>query len=167
IRAIDHLSGHSHWRDNGVQGLGTPDQAAGRARRLGDNPALRDQVRLTAIVRDEDSEAFSDFVLNAGVPGLTVCPTFFTATDEGCKVAGGRVNSEYALYRSIVNPQTAEHVHRVVREEADERGLRDLCLFSNPVPQVARYVAGSVDYRTAPFSLSAGGAEQPTSKSPA
>ncbi|MEM9057078.1 MAG: hypothetical protein AAGD86_06355 [Pseudomonadota bacterium] len=166
IRAIDHLSGHSHWRDNGLDGLGVPSGGAQQSRQGRDLPALRDQVRLSAIVPAENADAFTDFVLGAGVPGLTVVPTFFTAAEEGCKIAGARVNSEYALYRSIVAPDVATRVGELLQSGSADRELRDLCVFTNAIPRVARYVAGAKDYRAAPLSLGLSEAEPGVSEAP-
>lgn len=147
IHAIDHLSGHTHWRDNGVRDV----SAAGKTMRTlsptSNAAALRDQVRLSAIVRRDDSQAFTDLVLEAGVPGLTVSHAFFTAADEGCRVAGARVNDEYALYRCILSQDEATQVGAAIEGAAECKGIRDLCIFANAVPRVARYLPGTMDYR--------------------
>ncbi len=146
IRAIDHLSGHAHWRDNAL-GEATNKSALSDSSKGGVNKALHDQKRLSAIVRRSQADVFSDLALDAGVPGLTVVQTFFSAGEEGCKVAEARVNDEYALYRCILNPKDAHRIRDVIEDTAEERGINDFCVYTNSIPRVARYVAGSKDYR--------------------
>ncbi len=152
IRAIDHLSGHSHWRD---QGLGDPrgHRAQTVTQSTARDAALSDQIRLSALVKRSEADAFTDLVLDAGVPGLTMVQTFFTAAQEGCKIAGARVNDEYALYRCILDPGVATHVRSVIQQHAADRGVHDFCVFGNAVPRVARYIAGAKDHRTQGIAL--------------
>ncbi|NNF15170.1 MAG: hypothetical protein HKN70_00415 [Gammaproteobacteria bacterium] len=151
IRAIDHLSGHSHWRDAGQNHSSTHDNSGQETSSIANELALRDQVRMSAIVRRSEADAFSDLVLEAGAPGLTVVQTFFSAAEEGCQIAGARVNEEYSLYRSILRPEVANRVCGAVKEAAEHQGIDDLCVYTNPVPAVARYVPGGKEYR-APVS---------------
>ena len=153
IRAIDHLSGHSHWRDSGHADAAAEGKSGSKLITAADDSALRDQVRVSAIVRRGEADAFSDMVLEAGAPGLTVVQTSFSAAEEGCQIAGARVNDEYALYRCILRPDVARHVQGVIRETAESRGINDLCVYTNPVPVVARYVPGGTDYRAPTGSL--------------
>lgn len=156
IRAIDHLNGHSHWRDSGASGTGSAMASTGRGPDTNQHPALLNQQRLTAIVRTEDTQSFSDLVLGAGVPGLTVCSTFFTAADEGCQIAGARINSEYSLFRSVLEPALALRVEEVLRDQGAAQGLNDLCVYSNPIPRVARYVPGATEYRKTTLTAEVG-----------
>ncbi|MEM7083380.1 MAG: hypothetical protein AAF465_11665 [Pseudomonadota bacterium] len=145
IRAIDHLSGHSHWRD---QSGATEEKRRANKTRVADS-ILRDQIRVSAMVRRAESQRFTDLMLDAGVPGLTEVEAFFVAADEGCQVAGARVNDEYRLYRSILSAPMAKRIRQVVEETASDKGVRDLCVFSNPIAEVVRYVPGKKDHRAA------------------
>ncbi len=153
IRAIDHLSGHSHWRDNALGEVSHDPESGRGSESVSDDVALRNQVRLSAIVRHSEADAFSDLVLDAGVPGLTVFQTFFSAAEEGCQIAGARVNEEYALYRCILSPADANHVRGAIQHTAEDRGIYDVCVYTNSIPMVARYVAGSKNYRAPHGSL--------------
>ncbi|MFK8031354.1 MAG: hypothetical protein AB8G18_14050 [Gammaproteobacteria bacterium] len=165
IRAIDHLSGHSHWRDAGLSESSSRVKSQRRNNSDPNSSALRDQIRLSAIVRHSDADAFTDLVLDAGAPGLTVAQTFFAAADEGCQIAGARVNEEYSLYRCILCQEVADHVRRVIEDKAENRGITDVCVYANSVPQVARYVAGVTDHRIQPVSLLPVAPEEPLRES--
>ena len=147
IHAIDQLSGHKHWRDQGAFDIGSSGRAAGIAN-FGDNRSiLKDRQRLTAIVPREQMQTLMDMALDAGAPGINMTFTRLVAPQEGNSVASARINNEYVVMRSILEPKVLERVYETVRDRAEGKGITDLCLLTNAVPQMATYVPGSVDYR--------------------
>ena len=147
IHAIDQLSGHKHWRDQGVFDIGSSGRVTGLAN-FGDNRSiLKDRQRLTAIVPREQMQPLMDMALDAGAPGINMTFTRLVAPQEGNGVASARINNEYVVLRSILEPQVIERVYEAVRDRAEGKGITDLCLLTNAVPQMATYVPGSTDYR--------------------
>ena len=153
INAIDHLTGHAHWRDQEVSDVGGEGRSAGLDFLKQQSPALENQVCLSAIVKRDFTYPLIDMMLDAGAPGLNVTYARFAAAEEQCQVAHARINEEYGVLRCIIDEETAERVCRAIEENAENNGIRDLCMLVNPVPRIARYVPGSKDYREAPKHL--------------
>ena len=147
IHAIDQLAGHKHWRDQGAFDIGNNGRATGLAN-LGDNRSvLENRQRLTAIAPREQLRTLTDTILDAGAPGINMTFARLIAPLEGNRAASARINDEYAVLRSILEPQVMEQVYKTVCEAAEGSGTTDFCLFTNAVPQMATYVPGRVDYR--------------------
>ena len=149
INAIDHLEGHTHWRDQSVfsvgggRGVGIESLNATRS-------ILEDQVCLSAVATREHCPEVMDMILDAGARGVNVTYGRFTALGEGEQLAGARVNDEYGMLRCITDADTAAAIGSVVEAQAETRKLSDLCVFVNPVPAVATYVPGARDFREPP-----------------
>ncbi len=146
INAIDHLTGHTHWRDQSVfdvggegRGVGLEDLAAERR--------LKDQICLSAIARREDCPALIDMLLDAGAPGLNFNHARFTASESSTGLAGTRLNEEYGMLRCITSQVVAEAICETVERDAEAKGLDDLSIITNQVPSVATYVPGKKDFR--------------------
>ena len=146
INAIDHLSGHTHWRDQSVfdvggqgRGVGLEDLAAERQ--------LKDQVCLSAIATRDDCPALIDMLLDAGAPGLNFTYARFTACESSTGVAGTRLNEEYGMLRCITSQSVASAICESVESDAESKGLHDLGIITNEVPSVATYLPGKKDFR--------------------
>ncbi len=147
INAIDHLTGHTHWRDQSVFDVGGEGRGVGLGDLLDEQPTLKDQVCLSAIAMRDDCPAVMDMLLDAGAPGLNVTYAKFTANDSSTGLAGARLNEEYGMLRCITSETVAAEICGLVERDAEARGLNDLGIFTNQVPSVATYVPGKKDYR--------------------
>ncbi|NOX51629.1 MAG: hypothetical protein GXP16_14015 [Gammaproteobacteria bacterium] len=110
-------------------------------------PTLENQVALSALVCRDKHEQLMDIMLDAGAPGVNVNFTRFTAPDQDCLISGARINEEYGMLRCITDEATAQKIGAVINSEAEDEGLRDFCMFVNPVPNVATYIPGAQDFR--------------------
>ncbi len=146
INAIDHLSGHTNWRDQSVVELSGGGRGVGITTQY-EAPTLENQVSLSALVCRDKHEQLMDIMLDAGAPGVNVNFTRFTAPDQDCLISGARINEEYGMLRCITNEATAQRICAVINSEAEDEGLRDFCMFVNPVPKVATYIPGAQDFR--------------------
>lgn len=154
INAIDHLSGHTHWRDQSVFDVGGQGRGVGLESLRQDNRVLEDQVCLSAWASREQCQAVMDMLLNAGAPGLNLTYARFTASAADAYLAGARINEEYGMLRCITGAEVAQGVCAMVERDAEQAGIRDLCVMVNSVPSVATYIPGSHDYRQPPaFAL--------------
>ncbi|MEM7277772.1 MAG: hypothetical protein AAF385_06560 [Pseudomonadota bacterium] len=155
INAIDHLSGHNHWRDQSVYDVGGAGKGVGLDALKQTCPSLDNKVCLSAIIKRDQSPGLVDLMLDSGAPGLNMTHAKFIAAEKDCLLASARLNTEYSLMRSIVDQSTAEHICATVDESAEDNGIRDLCLLVNSVPRLATYVPGRRDYRLAPETTAA------------
>jgi nitrogen regulatory protein P-II 1 len=146
INAIDHLNGHSHWRDQAVF------EFSGGGRGVGidlkhEVRSMENQASLYALVTREGHEQLMDMMLDGGATGLNIHFARVTAPDQECLVAGARINAEYGLLRCITDETTAQRIAKLIELEAERQGLSDFCMSVNPVPRVATYIPGMRDYR--------------------
>lgn len=148
INAIDHLKGHTHWRDQSIFDVGGQGRGVG-LENLSEERQLKDQVCLSAIATRADCPALSDMLLDAGAPGLNITYARFTACQKSAGQVGMRLNEEYGLLRCITSQPVARAICERVESDAEARGLHDLAIITNPVPSVATYVPGNKDYRKA------------------
>jgi len=147
IHAIDQLAGHKHWRDQNVFDIGNNGRGTGLANLIGKQTVFEGRQRLTAIAPRELLQSMMDTILDAGAPGINMTFARLIAPVDGNSVDGARINDEYAVMRSILEPQVVDQVYKTVRNQADGNGNSDVCLFTNAVPQMATYVPGCTDFR--------------------
>lgn len=146
INAIDHLSGHTHWRDQTAfdagQGRGVGLNIETSARQL------PDQVVLSAIIPRSLDQGIIDIMLDAGAPGLNISHARFAAeADSADSVQATGLNEEYTLLRCITAARMAQSICEIVDDQAEAQGLSNLCMYVNRAPRVATYIPGTVDYR--------------------
>ncbi|MFK7913339.1 MAG: hypothetical protein AB8B93_05450 [Pseudomonadales bacterium] len=142
INAIDHLAGHSHWRDQSVVDIGGGKGAGIDALPAG-GTVLEDYKSLTAIVDRDQLQPLMDLLLSAGAPGLNVNHARFAAPGA----SGSRVNCEYSQVRCITDAPAAAQIATRVEAQAEACGLDDLCLLVQEVPRVITYVPGTKNHR--------------------
>lgn len=149
INAIDHLAGHTHWRDQSAVAVGSSGRGAG----LGLLPkasVLEDQRCLTAIVNRDQLTPLMDLLLDSGAPGLNLNHARFAARDGGDEaehLAGARVHEEYTVLRCVTDGEVIERLASAVDSSAPAAGVTDLCVTVSCAPRVATYVPGATDYR--------------------
>lgn len=150
INAIDHLNGHSHWRDQAVFSVGGEGKGAGLSFLAQQAAANTDkQVCVSMIAQEAVSDTAISMLLESGAPGVNVSQVRFAAADIQNAVAGGRLKIEYALLRCVVPESTANSMTNAVVDAATAVGMLDTCIFTQPVADVATYVPGVRDYRVA------------------
>ena len=150
INAIDHLAGHTHWRDQAAADIGGGGRSAGLGIQTRAS-TLEDQRCLTGIVNRDQLGVLMDLLLDAGAPGLNVNYARFVArndeqTDE--HLAGARINQEYGLLRCVTDAATSARLAGVIELHAASAGVTDLCLTVTRAPRVATYLPGTTDYRS-------------------
>ena len=152
INAIDHLSGHTHWRDQSVFDIGGQGRGVG-VEVLKANPGpVEAQVCLSAWATREQCPMVMDMLLDAGAPGLNIAYARFNAAGADAYLAGARINEEYGMLQCITSATIAREICDLVQRDAEHRGLNDLCITIRDVPRVATYIPGSRDFR-APANL--------------
>ena len=146
INTIDHLAGHKHWRDQSSFDVGS-GRATGRQFASVSRQKLKDQIAISAMVKRAETDALMDLMLKAGAPGLNLNFGRLVAAQSESTMAGAKVNDEYALLRCITGQGVAARICAAVEQQAESRGVNDLCVVVNNVPQVATYVPGDKDFR--------------------
>ncbi len=149
INAIDHLAGHSHWRDQSAADVGGGGRSTGLGVRT---PAttLEDQRCLAAIVNRDELATLMDLLLDAGAPGLNINHARFVGRyDEQTSehLAGARINEEYAVLRCITGAERTTQLAEAIESGAAGAGVSDLCVTVTHVPRVATYLPGATEYR--------------------
>ncbi|MEM1229780.1 MAG: hypothetical protein AAGI15_04525 [Pseudomonadota bacterium] len=146
INAIDHLAGHTHWRDQGSVDLGE-GRGAGIDMLARYGAVLEDQRAVTAYVSRDDSAAVMELLLDGGAPGLNVHHARFVGKQQDAERMGALVNHEYTVLRCITEATVAEGLLDTLQTSCSERGVEDLCVVSQEVPKVATYVPGTRNFR--------------------
>lgn len=145
INAIDHLSGHSHWRD---QASSKALARSSRARSA--TPHTHEQqLCMSAIVRRDQMTPFVDLLLDASAPGLNFNYARRVSGHNGVLLAGARVSEEYAMVRCIASADLVEHMCEAIETSAEGLGVCDVMVRVQTIARIATYRPGSVDYRRA------------------
>ncbi len=154
IHAIDHLAGHTHWRDQAVFEVGNQGKGTGLKIEHHDKQELTNQVCFSTIVNRDQSQKFMDLILDAGAPGLNVSYSRYVAMGEDeqehHELAHAHINLEYAAIRCITNQKTADLVTHAIETKAEKEGIKDICVLTQAVPRIAKYIPGKKDHRTKP-----------------
>lgn len=149
INAIDHLAGHTDWRDQTVFAVGGSGKGVGLNVAVPNSNSTQPHVCLSAIAKRDDTQVLMDMMLDAGAPGLNLNFAQFSAGQEGEMVAGARINQDYGMLRCVVSRDLAPSICEAITEQAKPAGITDLCLMQIAAPRVATYVPGSIDFRKA------------------
>ncbi len=154
IHAIDHLTGHTHWRDQAVFDIGNQGKGIGLKIDKQNKQELTNQVCFSTIVNRDQSQDFMDLMLDASAPGLNVSYSRFVAMgeyeQEHHDIAHAHVNDEYATIRCITNQNTADSVTQAIEEKSEQEGIKDVCVLAHAVPRIAKYIPGKKDHRAKP-----------------
>lgn len=143
INAIDHIQGHTHWRDQSVFEVGQ-----GRGAGIELVPEMQDQTAktcLTTIVRRSQMQTMMDLLLDHGVPGLNFSFAKFIDVEEDD--GNAHISEEYAVIRSITDESLCQTVCAAIEGNAETLGLHDLCATVDAVDRIATYVPGHIDFR--------------------
>ena len=143
INAIDHIQGHTHWRDQSVFEVGQ-----GRGAGIELVPEMHDQTAktcLTTIVRRSQMQTMMDLLLDHGVPGLNFSFAKFIDVEEDD--GNAHISEEYAVIRSITDESLCQTVCAAIEGNAESLGLHDLCATVDAVDRIATYVPGHIDFR--------------------
>ncbi|MEM9688397.1 MAG: hypothetical protein AAF917_02870 [Pseudomonadota bacterium] len=123
INAIDHLAGHSHWRDQSIFDVGKQGRGVGLATLRDQSTEIGKQMCFSAIVDRDQSQDFIDLLLDAGAPGVNVNYTrFIDEFTEDHDFAHGGIVKEYASLRCVLGFDEAEAVAAAIESTAEERG---------------------------------------------
>ena len=150
INAIDHLTGHTHWRDQAVFDVGGQGKCTGLKSLQKNKEILTNQVCLSAVVTRDESQAFMDLMLDAGAPGLNFSYSRYVAMGDGdddYELAHAHIHQEYATIRCITSPELAETIANAIDTTAEQKGIQDLCVLAHTVPRIAKYIPGEIDHR--------------------
>ena len=149
INAIDKLNGHSHWRDQEVFSVGDEGRGAGLQfleSPKGDSAVA--QVCQQAIVRRDQSDLMIDLFIECGIAGINVSHVRRELGGDGLDRHTIGTDSEYSLLRCVLGEDVASTVAAEVAAKAAEAGLQDVCLFRQPVYEVATYTPGATEFRS-------------------
>ncbi len=151
IHAIDHLTGHTHWRDQAVFDVGGQGKGTGLKFLEKNKTAQTNQVCFSSVVNRDQSQQFMDLMLDSGAPGVNVSYSRFVAMgDDDYELAHANVNQEYATIRCITNQNIADSITENIEATAEQQGINDICVLAHSVPRIAKYVPGQKDHRKKP-----------------
>ena len=140
INAIDHLSGHTHWRDQTAFDVGGQGRGTGVAFLKDLAPKIENQQCISTIVRRDQAQPLMDLMLDAGAPGVNIHYTRFTSPHDQVDEHGVQIMDEYAIMNAITSEEKAAFVCKTIEFFAEKEGIDDFCVFGSKVPQVATYV---------------------------
>ena len=151
IHAIDHLTGHTHWRDQAVFDVGGQGKGTGLKFLEQNKTTQTNQVCFSSVVNRDQSQKFMDLMLDSGAPGVNVSYSRFVAMgDDDYELAHANVNQEYATIRCITNQNIADLITENIEATAEQQGINDICVLAHSVPRIAKYVPGQKDHRKKP-----------------
>ncbi len=138
IHAIDHLTGHTHWRDSALRDFGAVGKSAGLAF-VDAEPAPTEQHCLSAIVSREQSTPFVDLLLDAGARGVNFSFGRFGGNASGSQIAGAQINEEYAVVNCVAEDAPVRRMAHAIEHDAAAKGITDFAVYINPVERIATY----------------------------
>lgn len=148
INAIDHLTGHTHWRDQSVFQADVDFTGRVRSDDLESADDHTEHCCFTIVVDRDNAHGMMDLLLSAGAPGLNLSYTKLLAEDPSeHHVAHAQVNQEYAVMRCVVNHHLASKISTAIECDAEKQGLDNMCAMTHPVTAVITYVPGNIDHR--------------------
>ncbi|MEO0575086.1 MAG: hypothetical protein AAF004_06450 [Pseudomonadota bacterium] len=139
INAIDHLSGHTHWRDGGLRAVGAGVQSSGL--KLGSsNDTDRPQLLcLSAIVPRDDHDNFIEFALDCGAKGVN----FGFAHRDSAMVSDASVSviqQDYALIQCVANRDVIQKIRTAGKNGPLPTDSGDWIMYANDVIDHVTYV---------------------------
>ena len=151
INAIDHLTGHTHWRDGALRNVGTGASAVGLDGSAASFPLLDDHACLSAIVPHDKASDFIDILLDAGIKGVNFAYARYANEDIEARLGAAMISDDYAVMNAVCRHSVLAEIQKAVGSERIAEGLNDVLLFTNPVRQIASYVyrPGQVENRAA------------------
>ena len=147
IHAIDHLAGHTHWRDQSVFNVGGQGKGAGLNSLSKSNVVTRDQMCLTIAVDRDNTKTATDLLLSSGANGVSISYSKLLTHDHEQHLAQAHVNREYAIMHCVTNRHVSAKLAQEIESHASSLGLNDFCALQQPVPATAYYQPGNIDYR--------------------
>ena len=138
INAIDHLTGHTHWRDQAAFDVGR-GRGAGLSIMNHLAPSLEGQVGITLMARREAIHPIMDLMLDCGVPGLNIHDVR-RVTHQTLQEKGTQLLQEYSFIKAITNTETASKLAERIEALNSEELFQDICVTVNEVPRIATYV---------------------------
>ena len=88
-----------------------------------------------------------DEFLKAGARGINVSHVRHETGDEETPLQSTGLTLEYSVLRCVMGEEDAIDVAARVAQSAAAAGLQDVCLFRQPVMQVATYTPGANEFR--------------------
>ena len=147
IHAIDHLAGHTHWRDQSVFNVGGQGKGAGLKTLSKTNAVSRDQVCLTIAVDRDHTKTATDLLLGSGAQGLSLSYSKLLTHESEQHLAQAHVNREYAIMHCVTNRLVSAKIATEIESQATTLGLNDFCALQQQVPATAHYQPSNIDYR--------------------
>ena len=139
INAIDHLAGHTHWRDQSVFDIGVSGRGVGIDILEKEAQPTTRYFCIEAITTRSNLNPLIDLMLDAGAPGLSFHYARYGG-DESSTIAKANINEDYAIMRAVAKEQNTPSICKAIEDKAVEQGITDLCVLVNPVEEVATYV---------------------------
>ncbi|MEL7537079.1 MAG: hypothetical protein AAFZ58_06150 [Pseudomonadota bacterium] len=149
IHAIDHLTGHTHWRDGALRNVGAGASTVGLSMETSAFPMLRDQLCVSTVVRREQQPALIDLLLDHGIKGINFTFARFDNAAATAQLGGAKITDDYAVMNAVCARDVGMQVVAAIENHTGDAGITDLLVYVNPVRQVATYVyrPGQADNR--------------------
>jgi nitrogen regulatory protein PII len=137
VRAIDSLSGGTHWRANALL-VHDP-----RSREFADNRRglSKDLVLVNAVSQRKDSETLLGVFLEKGVTGASISSWRFSDAQSAPGHTNVRLDREFGCVAVVVSPEKVNGLIEVFREAVTAKDLRSTCCFTHRVPVVKTFTA--------------------------
>ncbi len=135
VRAVDTLSGGTHWRANPLL-VHDPraNEFASNSRGVEKNLQL-----LRVVSQRKDSEMLLHLFLDQGISGASISNWRFTDSQVSLSPGGIRINREFGCVSLVSTPANVAKLVDVFREAVTSQELRLTCCFTHGVPMVKTF----------------------------
>jgi nitrogen regulatory protein PII len=135
VRAVDTLSGGTHWRANPLL-VHDP-----RAHEFANSSrGLEKDLKLLRVVSQrKDTEILLHLFLDQGVSGASVSNWRFADSQSAPTASGLRINREFGCVSIVSTPGNIKDLMTVFRDAVLTHELRSTCCFTHAVPMVKTF----------------------------
>ncbi|MEM9172428.1 MAG: hypothetical protein AAGA84_06965 [Pseudomonadota bacterium] len=139
INAIDHLSGHTHWRDGGFRAVGAGIQSSGLVSEDEPDSERLDMQCLSAVLPRADHDVLIEHALDCGAKGVNFS---FAALENlpSDEVGPAKIQQDYALLQCVASASVISQIHDSLEANPELIASSDWLSYATPVVDRATYV---------------------------
>lgn len=135
VRAVDTLSGGTHWRANPLL---VHDPRAGEF--ATNSRGLEKDLQLLRVVSQrKDTEMLLHLFLEQGISGASISNWRFADSQSSQLPGGIRINREFGCLSLVSSPSNIRQLISTFRDTVTSRDLRSTCCFTHRVPMVKTF----------------------------
>lgn len=136
ISAIDEMKGGKEWRGYNPIAQG----AEGQQKDPFAKNKLHNLVSLTCVAPRDHAELLQDTALKAGAPAASTAFGKLRDDSNTEEQKGVHIHTEWGFIQVVLGPGSVDKVRDALTKAAAEHEIKDLCLYTLPVPMALTYL---------------------------